>query len=159
MISRDWHCLNVECGRVFHSFEKSQPPCPSCGCLRTDWVPGGGHIMAVAPRLDARIRSIADQHGMTNLNSPSPSRLDRAAPRVESPPLSPELGVKHWGMGIYSQMSQHGPVCIEASNPVHLTGKLPVGNFATPRTASGSIPGPAANAVVEYRSSQRTIPP
>jgi hypothetical protein len=107
--------------------------------------------------MDARLRSIADQHGMTNLNSASPSRLNRAAPRLETPPLSPELGVKHWGMGITSQFSAHGPVCVEASNPINLHGKVAIGPNAAPHSSSATIPGPGANAIVQARSTQRTI--
>jgi hypothetical protein len=157
MISRDWQCLNRACAHVFHSYEPANPPCPSCGCMRVQWVPGGGHIMSVAPRMDARIRSIADQSGKTNLNSPSPSRLNRAAPKVETPPLTPEMGQKHWGMGIFSEFSAHGPVCVPASNPVHVGGKVAVGNNAAPRESSGTIPGPSANSVLAGRTTQRTI--
>lgn len=157
MISRDWMCLNPRCRSTFHSFEKANPPCPKCGCMRVDWVPGGGHIMAMAPRVDKRLRAISDQHGGMNLNSPSPSRVNRAAPRLETPPLSPELGVKHWGMGITSQFSRHGPVCVEASNPVNLHGKVLVGNNASPHSSSNTIPGPGANAVVHARTKQRTL--
>lgn len=158
MISRDWHCLNRKCGQTFHSYEKANPPCPACGCVRVSWVPGGGHIMSMAPRMDKRLRDIADQHGMTDLNSPSPSRLNRAAPRINTPPISPELGTMHWGMGITSQMSRHGPVCVEASNPINLRAKtVAIGNNAVPNSHSATIPGPAANAVVQYRSTQRNV--
>jgi hypothetical protein len=155
VISRDWHCQH--CNTVFHSFERTNPPCPECGCVRVDWVPGGGHIMAVAPQMDKTLRTIAEQQGMTNLNSPSPSRSNRAAPRLEVPPLSPELGVKHWGMGITSQFSRHGPVCVEAANPVNLRGSVAVGPRAQAHSPSVSIPGPGANAIVQARTTQRNI--
>lgn len=157
VLSRDWRCLNDKCGHVYHSFEKGNPPCPSCGCVRVGWVPGGGHVMAIAPRMDKRLRGIAEQHGLTNLNSASPSRLNRAAPRIETPPLSPELGEKHWGMGITSQFSRHGPVCVEASSPINLRGKLNVGDSAQRYSASTSIPGPEANSILAGRTMQRTV--
>jgi hypothetical protein len=157
MISRDWQCLNQKCGQIFHSFERANPPCPTCGCVRVDWVPGGGHTMSVAPRMDARLRAISDQHGGMNLQSVSHSRSTRAAPRLDPPPLSPELGVKHWGMGITSEFSRHGPVCVEASNPVQISGKVAVGPNAAPRSASTTIPGPSANSVLAGRTLQRTI--
>jgi hypothetical protein len=157
MISRDWHCLNERCGVEFHSFEKSNPPCPKCGCVRVSWIPGGGHIMGMAPRIDKRLQLIAETQGLKNLNSPSPSRLNRAAPRVNTPPMSPELGQKHWGLGISSEMSRHGPVCVESSSGVNLVGKLPVGQFASPRGPNPAFPGPGANAIIEGRTIQRSI--
>lgn len=151
MISRNWRCLNERCGHCFHSFERTNPPCPECGCVRCDWIPGGGHIMGMAPRIDKRLRGIAEQQGMTNLNSPSPSRLNRAAPRYNAPPISPEMGVKHWGMGIASQFSAHGPVCVESSSNINLRGQLAVGPHAVPRGPNNAFPGPSANAIVEGR--------
>jgi hypothetical protein len=148
VISRDWHCLNTVCGTVFHSFEKANPPCPKCGCVRVDWVPGGGHRMDLAPRVDARLRGIADQHGMTNLNSPSPSRLNRAAPRIDTPPISPHLGTVNFGPGFSAPVSEHGPICVPSSTPVNIRGKVAVG---VRRDSSSSIPGPGANAIVEAR--------
>jgi len=146
MISRDWYCM--ACGHEFHSYEKANPPCPSCGCVRVNWVPGGGHIGAVAPRMDARLRSIADQHNMTNLNSPSPSRLNRAAPRIDVPAVSPDLGVVNFGPGFSAPVSRNGPICVPSSAPVDIRGKVAIG---VSRDASASIPGPKANAIVEAR--------
>jgi hypothetical protein len=148
MISRDWQCLNRACGATFHSFEKANPPCPKCGCVRVDWVPGGGHVMSMAPRVDARLRHIADQHGFTNLNSASPSRLNRAAPRIELPPISPELGTVNFGPGFSAPVSAHGAICVPSSSHVNLRGKVPIG---VAREASASIPGPGANAIVQAR--------
>lgn len=156
MISRDWMCQNSACGSVFHSYSDANPPCPECGCLRVSWVPGGGHVLSGRTRsLDRTVRGLAEQHGMTNLNSPSESRLNRAAPRVYQPPLSPELGVKHWGHGIATQFSAHGVTATQAASPINLTGKLAVGQHAQPRYGGGSVPGPMANTVIEGRDKRR----
>jgi len=85
LVSRDWRCLNVRCGRQFHSFEKENPECPRCGCARVSWVPGGGHI-GTTGRIDRTVRSLADSYGMTDVNTPSPSRLNRAMPMHYMPP-------------------------------------------------------------------------
>ncbi len=154
MISRDWYCLNDRCGHEFHSFDPANPPCPECGCVRVSWVPGGGHIMSMAPRVDRNLRSIADQHGMTNLNSPSPSRLNRAAPRVHVPPISPELGIRHFGPGLSAPVSAHGAICVQSSSPVDVRGKVQIG---VARDRSASIPGPEANAIVMARTKQRAV--
>lgn len=157
MMSRDWRCLNDSCGHVFHSYDSGNPPCPVCDCMRVDWVPGGGHFNQVAPRMDARLRSIADQHGMTNLNSPSLSRLNRAAPKVDVPAINPELGIKHFGPGFSSPLSAGGPICVPSSAPMNLRGTVRVGPSASPAITSSSVPGPSRNAVTVARSKQRTI--
>ena len=147
MISRDHRCLNERCGTVFHSYDKA-PACPKCGCVRIDWVPGGGHRLDIAPRMDARLRSISDQHGGMNLNSPSPSRLNRAAPQIYQPAPSPDLGTVHFGPGFSAPVSRDGPMCVPSTSPVNIRGKVAVG---VRRDSSSSIPGPSANAIVEAR--------
>jgi len=148
MISRDWHCQNDRCGHKFHSYAQDNPPCPRCGCVRVGWVPGGGHIMVMAPRMDKRLRSIADQHGLTNLNSPSPSRLNRAAPRA--PVYQQVQGYNHhWGLGVSSPISTQGAICVQSSTPVDIRGKVPIG---VARDRSASFPGPEANAIVVART-------
>jgi hypothetical protein len=104
--------------------------------------------------MDARLRSIADQHNLTNLNSASPSRLNRAAPRIETPAISPELGIHHFAPGFSAPISAHGPICVPSSSPVNLRGKVQVG---LARERSATIPGPEANAIVAARTVQRTI--
>src|SRR5215475_10254940 len=81
MISRDWRCLNPACGAVFHSNERN-PECSQCGNVRVTWVPGGGHVMSKAPGIDRTVRQLADNYGMSDVNSPSPSRLNRAMPQA-----------------------------------------------------------------------------
>src|SRR5215475_10871001 len=81
MISRDWRCLAASCGSVFHSYD-ANPECPQCGNVRVTWVPGGGHVMAKAPGIDRTVRQLADNYGMSDVNSPSPSRLNRAMPQA-----------------------------------------------------------------------------
>ena len=154
MISRDWRCLNDRCGETFHSFANDNPPCPQCGCVRVDWVPGGGHTMGLAPRMDARLRSIADQHGFTNLNSPSHSRLNRSAPKVHTAPITPELGIRHFGPGFSAPVAKDGCICVPSFSPVDVRGKVQIG---VARDRSASIPGPDANAIVMARTKQRGI--
>jgi hypothetical protein len=147
MISRDWRCLNAKCGDIFHSFDQANPPCPTCGCMRVDWVPGGGHIGGMSRRVDGVLRDIADQHGLTNLNSPSPSRLNRAMPAMPQPSISPELGHIHFGNGLSAPVSRDGPICVQSATGIR--GSVTVG---VPRTnRSKSIPGPSAISTTEYR--------
>jgi hypothetical protein len=148
VISRDWRCLNPECGNEFHSMDDANPPCPECGCVRVDWIPGGGHLMKRAPSLDRTIRGIADQHGLTNLNSPSHSRLNRAMPKAYAPPINPEAGLMSFGPGFSAPISLQGPVCVPTATPAQVRGSVQIGQR---RSASTSVPGPSANAIVEAR--------
>jgi len=171
MISRDWHCQNDRCGQSFHSYEKANPPCPACGCVRVSWVPGGGHIGNMSKRVDARLRDIADQHGLTNLNSPSPSRVNRAAPVLNkpAPPPDPEFGVRAYGgIGLSAPLSRsHDPMgdiyCVPSSSSVNVKGSVAIGsigrnpqtgetfnNAMAPPRASGNY-SPMLNTVVEGR--------
>ena len=145
MISRDWQCLN--CGHGFHSFEKANPSCPQCGCVRVNWTPGGGHIGKVAPRADATLRGLADQFGMTNMNSPSPSRLNRSMPRLEQPKFDSSYGQRHFAPGFSSPISPHGATCAPSTAPIDVRGKVQIG---VPRGRSETIPGPERNASITY---------
>lgn len=123
MISRDWRCAN---GHEFHSYEKANPDCPVCGNCRVEWVPGGGHIGKLAPRADATLRSLAASYGLTNLNSPSPSRLNRAMPAQQAPSSAGSIGVKQWAPGFASEVFQTSH-CAPSTAPMDLKGFKPVG--------------------------------
>ena len=156
MVSRDWCCLNSRCGSQFHSFD-DHPECPKCGCVRVHWIPGGGHVGKLAPRMDRTVRSLASDFGFTNLNSPSLSRLNRAAPRAHHPGPSERLGEKTFGMGlgipgitanVYPKAS-----CEPGAAPIGLKATTTAIGDMAPRftPGAGSLPGPDANAVVHYR--------
>jgi hypothetical protein len=97
-ILRTWLCLNRECGNEFEDGEYN-PPCPECGCLRVQHIPGGGHVLHATTRnADATLGRIAARHGLTNLRS---AREGEAAhpgrpPRKEIagvPPMNVGLGL------------------------------------------------------------------
>ena len=56
------------CSREFDSWDK-MPECPDCGCVRTNWVPRGGHIAGVSLSGDAEFKALADVFKMTDMNS------------------------------------------------------------------------------------------
>lgn len=147
MKSRDWHCLNEKCGLEFHSWEDGNPPCPECGCMRVSWIPGGGHIAGVSRSADKTLRMIADQHKLTNLNSPSHSRLNRAMPRAPQH-RTVDGYTHHFGMGLSSPISTEGAICGPSSSPVDVRGKVRVGMKSD---KSQTMPGPEANARVAAR--------
>lgn len=111
MISRNWHCLS--CRKVFHSFERNSPECPVCGSLKCTWVPGGGHVAKLAPGVDQTVKQLAFDYGMSDVNSPSPSRLNRAMPR---PPVSrtDNPTVNLGGVPVPVPMDEM-PVCVPTS--------------------------------------------
>src|SRR3974390_1440577 len=94
MLSRTWRCLAPQCGKAFHSYEKANPPCEHCGCVRVAWIPGGGHVGKVSPGYDRTLKSLAYDYGMSNINSPSPSRLNRSMPKFEQPNVN--MPAHHW---------------------------------------------------------------
>lgn len=146
MISRDWCCLNRRCGAQFHSFD-SAPECPKCGNVRVSWIPGGGHIGKVAPQMDQRLRGLAQDFGLTDLNSPSPSRLNRAAPRANHPHPTQARGQKTFAPGFTSNVYDKA-ACEWSQDPIHMRGfTTNIGSSASPFQRSANVPGPSANAV------------
>jgi len=147
MISRDWQCMNQSCGETFHSYEKANPGCPRCGCVRVNWIPAGGHIGKVAPRADATLRSLADSYAMTDMNSPSHSRLNRAMPALQQPATDPSLGQRHFAPGFSSPVSPHGATCAPSTAPIDVRGKVQIG---VPRVRSETIPDAKFNASITH---------
>lgn len=123
MISRDWICSN---GHEFHSYEKGNPECPVCGQVQVSWIPGGGHIGKVAPGADRTLRDLAASYGMTNINSPSPSRLNRAMPAAKQPSSGASLGMKQWAPGFATPVYDR-PHCETSWYPPDIKGFQPVG--------------------------------
>ena len=145
MISRDWGCLNPRCRTAFHSFEEA-PTCPSCGNVRVHWVPGGGHMLSGnTRRADQTLRGLAEKYGFTNLNSPSPSRLNRAAPKADHPGQERYVGQHTFAPGftanIYSKASCEPSL---TRNTVKGT-TVAVGDLASPLAPSRTIGGPSLN--------------
>lgn len=98
-VLRTWKCLNRRCGSEFESGE-AYPPCSSCGGVKVQWVPGGGHVMHGATRhADRTVRQVAAQFGLTNLRSAREGEAAHPglpAPKViaGSQPLNAGLGIQ-----------------------------------------------------------------
>ena len=148
MLSRDWQCTN--CTYTFHSYDHGTPPCPACGG-RAKWVPGGGHIGSEHTKgCDRTLRSLAKDYGMSDMNSVSHSRVNRAMPwsrGVHAQP-DPSLGIKHFAPGFAAPFHPSMPTCSPSSVPVNIRGKKAVG---VALTRSASIPGPSVNTKIEGR--------
>jgi hypothetical protein len=157
MISRDWICLNQKCRSSFHSFDQA-PHCPQCGNVRVHWVPGGGHIAKVSGGYDRTLNALAALYGMTNLNSPSPSRLNRAAPRADHPGSERYRGQHTFAPGftanIYSKAS-----CEPSLNQPNIKGStVKIDTLASPFSRATTIDGPNINTVVAARHMPRSRP-
>ncbi len=148
MLLRSWRCLNRRCGRTFDSFEHANPDCTHCGCARVAWIPGGGHIGKVAPSADRTLRSLATNYAMTNMGSPSESRLNRAMPKFPQP--VPNMPVQHFAPGFSAPISSAGATCQVSEASVDLRGRIATGVALRP---SGSVPGPQFNTEFHGRHS------
>ena len=141
MISRDWTCLNPRCGKTFHSYEKGNPPCTHCGGMKVAWVPGGGHIAKVSPGVDATARGLAETYKLSNINTASPSRLNRSKPALQQPPVEPGPPVQ-FAPGFAAPVSKLGATCSPSTALIKATGKVLAGDSALPMPRSQSFPRP-----------------
>src|SRR5215831_20500196 len=77
-ILRTWGCQNRDCQTVFEAGEPN-PACPHCGCVRVGWVPAQLNIHSErTTRADHTLRDLCAAYGLTDINSPSPSRQPQA---------------------------------------------------------------------------------
>jgi hypothetical protein len=142
MIDRYWGCKN--CRNVFQSYE-ANPPCPECGCVRVEWVPGKLNI-GNSSGVDKEVKTLAEVYGMADINTPSVSRSPRAAPVVNQPASCGH--VHHWGGGFTSVVPPNLERSFCAPCPTSVTGKVTVGNALS---RSKSIDGPQAHTRIEAR--------
>lgn len=138
MISRDWRCLNPACKRIFHSFEKGNPPCNWCGCVKVAWVPGGANLAKVAPSADATLKSLARDYGMSNINSASQSRLGRAMPKYEQ--KRTDIPTMNFAPGFAAPVSSAGATCQESEATGNsVTGKVTIGRTLPASRSYGNM--------------------
>jgi hypothetical protein len=139
MLSRDWQCQN--CGKGFHSYDHGEPPCPHCGG-RANWVPGGGHISSEFVKgCERTVKGLADGYGLSNLNTPSPSRVNRAMPMHPGVSAQPDrsLGIKRFAPGFSSYINPRAATCTPSLEGVgHRVSQMVGMRLAQ----SGNVPGP-----------------
>jgi hypothetical protein len=152
-VLRSWSCLNRRCRHEFDSGEPA-PDCPKCGNVRVSYVPGGGHVLSGRTRsLDSTVRQQADRYGFSDLNSPSASRLNRAAPRARAPNPATLMGTKHFAPGFSADVYSGNATCAPSlSGPTNFRATTSlVGDHAQPFGRAETVPGPVANAVFHGR--------
>jgi hypothetical protein len=139
-ILRTWGCLN--CNHRFDAWEPN-PECPSCGCVRVSWVPGGGHIAGVSRSADAEFRSLADTFGLSDLASGG----NGAKVLAKQPAVSPQSGPSHsFAPGFACVPDPSRPVCVPSTAGVDARGKIVIGQALPP---SKVFPNPRGHTVVE----------
>lgn len=148
-VLRSWQCLNGRCEQTFDDWE-ANPACPDCGCVRVSWIPGGGHVAGTAKAADAELRALADNFGMTDMNSaqrdqrakpglPSAPPIDRHAPSVSfAPGFSSPL--------VRDQQGQPVATCLPSTSNVNFKTRVGTGTALAP---SKAYPRIAANTVIQ----------
>jgi hypothetical protein len=137
-IIRSWLCLNARCHRQFDSWE-ANPSCPACKCVRVQWVPGGGHVSGTASAADAELRKLADNFGLTNINS---AERGRAAKQVAtSAPSDPRSGpAMNFGNGFAAVVDPgRGAQCVPTANRMDFKAKVGIGHTLPPSKDFPSI--------------------
>jgi hypothetical protein len=143
-ILRTWTCQNRRCGAMFDAWD-DYPPCPSCGCARTNWMPNGGHIGKAAPGIDAELKTLATNYGMTDIASARAG--ERAMPKAPTAAPRMTADMMQFAPGFvgtpYTLDAQGRPqaVCQPSAANVNFKVTVPTGQKLS---RSGSIPGPGA---------------
>lgn len=142
-VIRNWRCLNGRCAHTFESWEPN-PECPSCHCVRVEWVPGGGHVAGTAAACDADLRALADVFRMNDMHS---ARRGEAAKIVKAQPPPASGPVHTFAPGFSAPVNpQHGAVCVPTTSHVDFKAKVGIGNKLAP---SKVFPGVGSNTAVE----------
>jgi hypothetical protein len=149
-ILRSWLCLNVRCNSEFDAWEEN-PPCTECGCVRVQWLPGGGHTQHTAGAADAEFRALADAFKMTDMHS---AVRGEAAKKVKSQPyVDQQSAAPHqFAPGFSAVAHPTQAVCVPSMNKVNFKAKAGVG-AALPH--SRTVPGVHANTRIEATHRER----
>lgn len=149
-IKRSWRCLNSRCGEAFDAWEQN-PECPSCHCVRVEWVPGGGHIAGTAKACDAELRALADAFRLPDMAS---ARRGEAAKRpMAQQPVARDAPAMSFGGGFVAQVDPNrGAQCVPTANRMDFKTKVGIGNKLAP---SKVFPGVGTNTTIEAQHRPR----
>lgn len=135
-IIRSWLCLNARCSKEFTAWE-AHPACPSCKCVRVNWVPGGGHVAGTSRAADAELRTLADNYGLTDMNSAR--RGERAKPALVQPHVDQRSApAMQFAPGFSAVPHPAQAVCVPSSSKVNFRAKV---GMDAPLSRSRSVPG------------------
>lgn len=144
-VLRTWVCQNVRCGEQFEAWS-NYPRCPKCKCVRTNWIPGGGHIGGGASFVDKTLKELTSAYGMTNMNT-GLREGERAMPALRQQ-AAPQNGQMQFAPGFVGTpytvdaSGQARAVCMPSTIPA--TAKVKA-RTEQRLTHSGKVPGPQAN--------------
>jgi hypothetical protein len=135
LIIRTWGCQNQACLSRFESGERA-PACPACGCVRVGWVPGKVNVGSASTRqMDATLRDLCAAYGLTDINSPSPSRQPQA--KILAKPTA--AGGKMNFQGFAAEVNPSaGAQCVPVDN-VTAKVKPGIGQALTGQLGMGSL--------------------
>jgi len=151
-VIRNWACLNGRCGKTFESWD-ANPECPKCGCVRVQWVPGGGHVAGTARAADAELRTLADNFGLNDIMSAR--RGERAKPPMQHVNVqqSRETAVQ-FAPGFAASVDPQRATCQPSMQKVNFKTRLGAGQALGP----GQFGAPSVSANTKIEASHRTRP-
>ena len=143
-IIRSWQCQNSRCAKEFTAWE-NYPACPGCGCVRVQWIPGGGHVAGTAKAADAELRALADVFKMSDINSAH--RDERAKPKLQ-PQANPGRSVPNvqFAPGFTAPINPTAAQCLPSTSTVNFKTRVGTGR-ALP--TSRSVPGVHSATAIE----------
>jgi hypothetical protein len=140
---RSWRCLNGRCDHAFTAWEPN-PSCPKCGCVRVNWIPGGGHCGGTAKAADAELRALVDIFKLPDINS---AQRDRAAKKVATQPTAVGGPLMSFGPGFVAHAHPSQAVCVPTANKVNYKARLGTGQPLGP--GKMGMPGIAVGTSIE----------
>jgi hypothetical protein len=144
-VLRTWACQNRNCQATFEAW-RDYPRCPKCKCVRTNWIPGGGHIAGKAQFIDKTLKELTGAYGMTNMHEGREG--ERAMPALRQQTPAPASGQMQFAPGFagtpytFDNSGKVRSVCMPSTIPA--TAKVKA-RTEQRLPHSGNVPGPQAN--------------
>jgi hypothetical protein len=145
-ILRSWSCLSPRCAAEFTSPEPA-PACPTCGNVRVNWIPGGGHVGGTAKAADSELRALIDVFKLPDINS---AERGRGAKKIASQPVvDQKSGPMHQFAPGFATVVQPGAraMCVPSQQKVDFKAKLGTGVALGPGKLG--LPGVQAGTAIE----------
>lgn len=149
-ILRSWGCLNTRCAASFTSPEPN-PSCPTCGCVRVNWIPGGGHIGGTAKAADKELQALVDIFKLPDINS---AERGRGAKKIATQPVVDKKSgpIHQFAPGFATVVTPGaGPMCVPSAQNVNFKAKIGTGVALGP----GRLGLPAVQSATSFDASHR----
>lgn len=145
-IIRSWLCQNMRCQQEFTAWE-NYPACPECGSVRTQWLPGGGHVFTEAAKTaDQELKNLAASFDLTNINSARAG--ERAKPALHQAPTAGRNAPNmQFAPGFTAPIAANGAAqCMPSTSRVNFKTRVGTGNALA---KSRSVPGVHSATAIE----------